>query len=53
MNKAEIDMMDLMSRQIVHVKLKRVTEFHIRVWLGLKIVELGIRIMGCNAEIQD
>lgn len=41
-----IDMADAMHRMTMTVKVIDSPRFRFRMWLGLKIVELGARVMG-------
>ena len=42
---------ELASRITIRVKIAGLRAWKVRLWLGLKVIALGVWLTGCNAEI--
>lgn len=46
-----VRMSDVMSGVVVKVRLTGVRVFRFRLWLGLAIVKLGVRVIGAEPDV--
>lgn len=49
----EISHQSVMRQITMHVRVVGMTSWRIRQWIGLRLLKLSARVMGCNIEIES
>lgn len=42
---------DIMAKCCLEIKIRRLKEFRIRIWIGLKLIKLATRIIGSDFKL--
>lgn len=51
--KSEMDIVKSMKQVTVNIKIKRMAEFRIREWIGLKLIWLATKVWNCNLQVDE
>lgn len=49
----EVSAKEVMQQLTLSVRLTGFKRARIRAWLGIKIIALGVAVIGCKAEVSD